>query len=429
MDKVLERKGDFHLSLGNKRVVKKHVAAIHCSNKLSLLERRASNALLFHAMPFLRKTLSHKIRLAELKNLLGFNSRNHAQLKRAVIRLTEVTVRWNLCGDKIDGESDEWFSASLLASIHHKDGYVFYEYSGLVQSMLVDPCMYGKINLTVQSKFRSGYALALYENCSRYRGLGQTRAFDIDLFRELLGVGHNTYKKFSELRKRVLLPAVREINAKADISIEPLVVRSGRRVVAIKFSIADSMSSSWVDKKDDCCQASFVLGISNEELSKVIRRYGKDRVSSAITQLKSTQQYKSGSVSNIGAYLRAILKNEREEGRAHLKKKVVEIKKFLDEDARGEHERYESGAAFELCRKLPNSEKRKIEIDFLKKGMSFHRRNTKAILSRGGGLDNPILYDRDGGGVIAFLRASRPGLLAPILDLKTFMKKKKAGIY
>jgi plasmid replication initiation protein len=429
MDKVLERKGDFHLSLGNKRVVKKHVAAIHCSNKLSLLERRASNALLFHAMPFLKKTLSHKIRLAELKNLLGFNSRNHAQLKRAVIRLTEVTVRWNLCGDKIDGESDEWFSASLLASIHHKDGYVFYEYSGLVQSMLVDPCMYGKINLTVQSKFRSGYALALYENCSRYRGLGQTRAFDIDLFRELLGVGHNTYKKFSELRKRVLLPAVREINTKADISIEPLVVRSGRKVVAIKFSIADSMSSSWVDKKDDCCQASFVLGISNEELSKVIRRYGKDRVSSAITQLKSTQQYKSGSVSNIGAYLRAILKNEREEGRAHLKKKVVEIKKFLDEDARGEHERYESGAAFELCRKLPNSEKRKIEIDFLKKGMSFHRRNTKAILSRGGGLDNPILYDRDGGGVIAFLRASRPGLLAPILDLKTFMKKKKAGIY
>jgi plasmid replication initiation protein len=429
MDKVLERKGDFHLSLGNKRVVKKHVAAIHCSNKLSLLERRASNALLFHAMPFLRKTLSHKIRLAELKNLLGFNSRNHAQLKRAVIRLTEVTVRWNLCGDKIDGESDEWFSASLLASIHHKDGYVFYEYSGLVQSMLVDPCMYGKINLTVQSKFRSGYALALYENCSRYRGLGQTRAFDMDLFRELLGVGHNTYKKFSELRKRVLLPAVREINAKADISIEPLVVRSGRKVVAIKFSIADSISSSWVDKKDDCCQASFVLGISNEELSKVIRRYGKDRVSSAITQLKSTQQYKSGSVSNIGAYLRAILKNEREEGRAHLKKKVVEIKKFLDEDARGEHERYESGAAFELCRKLPNSEKRKIEIDFLKKGMSFHRRNTKAILSRGGGLDNPILYDRDGGGVIAFLRASRPGLLAPILDLKTFMKKKKAGIY
>lgn len=428
MDKVLERKGSSHLSLGNRRVVKKHVAAIHCSNKLSLLERRASNALLFHAMPSLKKTLSHKIRIAELKSLLGFNSRNHAQLKRAIIRLTEVTVRWNLCGDKIDGESDEWFSASLLASIHHKDGYVFYEYSGLVQSMLVDPCMYGKINLTVQSKFRSGYALALYENCSRYRGLGQTRSFELDLFRELLGVGHNTYKKFSELRKRVLLPAVREINTKADISIEPLVVRSGRKVVAIKFTITDSASEVGIDKKDVHYQASSVLGISNTEIAKITRRFGKDRVSSAIQQLKQSQQYKSGSVSNIGAYLRAILKNEREEGRAHLKKKVMEIKDFLDKDARIEHERYESGAAFELCRKLSSSEKRKIETDFLKKGREFHRRNTKAILSRGGGLDNPILYDRDSGGVIAFLRAYRPKLLAPILSLKGFMEKKKLSI-
>ncbi|SVC33383.1 uncharacterized protein METZ01_LOCUS286237, partial [marine metagenome] len=116
MDEVLERQGGGPL-LGDKRIVKKHVAAIHCSNKLSLLERRASNALLFYALPALKKTLSHKIRLAELKALLGFNSRNHSQLKRAIIRLTEVTVRWNLCGDKIDGAGDEWFSASLLASI------------------------------------------------------------------------------------------------------------------------------------------------------------------------------------------------------------------------------------------------------------------------------------------------------------------------
>ena len=261
--------------------------------------------------------------------------------------------------------------------------------------------MYGKINLTVQSKFRSGYALALYENCSRYRGLGQTRSFGLDLFRELLGVGQNTYKKFSELRKRVLLPAVREINTKADISIEPLVVRSGRKVVAIKFTITDSASEVGINKKDIHYQASSVLGISDTEMAKITRRYGKDRVSSAIKQLKQSQQYKSGSVSNIGAYLRAILKNEREEGRAHLKKKVMEIKDFLDKDARSEHERYESGAAFELCRKLSSSEKRKIETDFLKKGKEFHRRNTKAILSRGGGLDNPILYDRDSGGVIA----------------------------
>lgn len=421
MNEVLERQEIAPL-LGGKQVIKKHVAAIHCSNKLSLLERRAANVLLFCALPALKNTLSHKIRFAELKRLLGFNSRNHLQLKRVIIRLTEVTVRWNLCGDKIDGVGDEWFSASLLASVRHRDGYVFYEYSGLVQALLVNPGTYGKISLAVQSKLRSGYALALYENCSRYRGLGYTRIFTLALFRELMGVEHASYNRFSELNRRVLQPAVDEINARADISVRPLVIRAGRKVVAIKFSVSEEDSSTCGAGGQDG-KVITVPGLSGEEASRIASKYGHERVVSAICQLKGTQQYKAGGVSNIGAYLRAIMRNDHKKGRVRPKSVVVETKRVLSESARRRYERYESGAAFEICRNLSCKTKRDLEADFLKNGKAFHKRNTGAILSQGGGLDNPILYDHDGGGAIAFLRAAHPKLLKSILVRKMFLKR------
>lgn len=421
MNEVLGRKE----MTGGRRVINKHVAAIHSSNKLSLLERRASNVLLFHALPALRGSLSHKIRFAELKRLLGFNSRNHLQLKRAIIRLTEVTVRWNLCGDKIDGVGDEWFSASFLASVHHKGGDVFYEYSGLVQSLLVTPGAYGKISLSVQSRFRSGYALALYENCSRYRGLGHTRAFSVGLFRELMGVERGTYSRFSELDRRVLRPAVDEINSKADINVRPAVVRVGRRVVAIKFSVSESPSIGAHGGQSDSEKRWLVssLGLSEEEIFMVTNKYGRERVELAARQLKRAHQYKAGGVSNIGAYLRAIIENDYKDAPLRLKKRAEEARRDLDEDARGSYERYESGAVFEICRNLPCETKRELAEELLRSGKSFHRRNTAAILARGGGLDNPILYDRDGGGIVAFLRAAHPGLLRSVLDQRTFLEK------
>ena len=47
---------DFEI-INGRQVVKKHVATIHCSNKLSLLERKISNALLFHAFSNLKLQL------------------------------------------------------------------------------------------------------------------------------------------------------------------------------------------------------------------------------------------------------------------------------------------------------------------------------------------------------------------------------------
>ncbi len=170
-----------------------------------------------------------------------------------------------------------------------------------------------------------------------------------------------------------------------------------------------------------------VPGLSEEDALRITNKYGRERVFSAVRQLKGSQQYKSGGVSNIGAYVRAIIRNDRKVGRPLPKDPVVEMKRVLREDVRGRYARYESGAVFEICRSLPNKTKRELEVELLGGGKSFHKRNTVAILSRGGGLDNPILYDHDSGGAIAFLRSTRPDLLDSVLDQKAFSKKAATG--
>src|SRR3990167_11367683 len=174
MDMALAAKPD-HEIINGRTVVKKHVATIHCSNKLSLLERKISNALLFHAFPNLKEQLIHHIRIDELKRLIGANTRNHQALKDALKKLISTVLEWNLLGESVpELDLEGWNASTILSSVSVHKGVVKYQYSELIKTLLVDPTIYGKINLTIQARFRSSYALALYENCSRYRGLPYT---------------------------------------------------------------------------------------------------------------------------------------------------------------------------------------------------------------------------------------------------------------
>src|SRR3989338_7920595 len=66
--------------------VNKHVAAVHCSNNISLLQRKIFNALLFKAYPQLLKEDFHYISLSELSTLIDYNSKDSAKLKQALIK-------------------------------------------------------------------------------------------------------------------------------------------------------------------------------------------------------------------------------------------------------------------------------------------------------------------------------------------------------
>lgn len=220
-----------------KKDVVKSSAAIHSSNSISLLERKVWNCLLANAYDKLINSEVHKISIKELADLLNYSSNNYDYLKETLERLISTVVSWNI----LSKQKEEWSATSLLASATIKDRTIYYSYSPFLREKLYNPTMYARINFSLQNKFSSKYALALYELCADYydakRLQGETPYIPLDKFRELMGVNRNEYVEFKRLSKRVIYDPIEEITSLSDFTIQPLFKREGRKIEALKFII------------------------------------------------------------------------------------------------------------------------------------------------------------------------------------------------
>ena len=220
--------------------LKKHVGAIHVKAPLTLLQRKLSNVLLLNAYEELPdpSVKEHEIPVRVLAEVAGYDSKDFAYLRDALRALVDCRVEWNVLGE--DGEEEEWAAASLLAQAKTKGGVCRYVYAPDLREKLYRPEVYARINLAIQARFGSGYALALYENCARFRKVGTTGWIDLGTWRDLLGVGEDQYTAFKALRQKVLNPAIDEVNEFSDIRVEMERRREKRRIVALKFVVTEA---------------------------------------------------------------------------------------------------------------------------------------------------------------------------------------------
>jgi len=218
--------------------LKKHVGAVHVCGKLSLLKRKIANVLLLNAYDELTQVDEHSISIRDLAATAGFNSKDVELLKEAFRDLAKTTVEWNILSE--DGNED-WTVSTLLsrATIRKGRGVCLYAYDRELSKKLYHPDMYARINLTIQRKFRSSYALVLYENCARFRGVKTTGWISVADWRRLFGIEPGEYKEFKDFSKRVLKPAIAEVNRASDLAVAADYRRESRRVSGIRFSITE----------------------------------------------------------------------------------------------------------------------------------------------------------------------------------------------
>lgn len=324
--------------------VKKHVATIHCSNTLGLLQRKISNALLFHAYPDLQIKEEHEITIKQLCNIIGYNGNNHAVIKDALKSLISTILEWNLI-DEESGEED-WSASAIIASARIKGSKCTYAYSPRMRSLLFSPTMYGKINLIVQSRFKSSYGLALYENCVRYKNLPHTRWFELDSFRKLMGVSPETYPVFRDFKKRVIDKSVQEVNLYSDIMVVPEVSRVGRKVAGIRFKLKErekkkKLGASLIVEEEgaifttDSELTTKLLnqfGLSKAQLKMVLDEYDPAFIMQKLVLIETSKEYLTGNIKNLAGYLLTALKQDYQLSKSsadilHLSKKQEEEKK------------------------------------------------------------------------------------------------------
>ncbi|MCD8525480.1 MAG: replication initiation protein [Gammaproteobacteria bacterium] len=216
-------------------VLKKHVAAIHCSTGLTLIQRKMSNALLFHAFPNLMTEEEHTITISQICKIIGYNSYNYELIKSSLRALMTTLIEWNVTNE--DLQSEDWSASTIISGVRLADNHCTYSYSPHIKRLLSNPSIYGQINLIIQAQFKSSYGLALYENCVRYKGLSSTKWMDYLVFRKLMGVEEGKYHIFRDFKKRVLDRAVLEVNTYSDLSVEYELKTEKRNVKLIRFLI------------------------------------------------------------------------------------------------------------------------------------------------------------------------------------------------
>ena len=238
-----------HLSGALRRgAVKKHVAAIHVSGKLTLLQRKLSNVLLLNAYDTLTTRQRHQIDARTLCLMIGYNSNDMDTLKQSLRGLAETVAEWDMLDEK---GQQEWGVSSLLSYAKLKGGVCEYAYSPALAEKLHDPKVFALINLNIQRRFTSGHALALYENCYRFVRTGSTGWWSLELFRRLMGVeGSSYYETYKHLNAKIIKPAVAEVNKTSNILVTPETRKQGRVVTEIRFRIKDNPQLAILDIDD-----------------------------------------------------------------------------------------------------------------------------------------------------------------------------------
>ncbi|MEO9631861.1 MAG: replication initiation protein [Sulfitobacter sp.] len=290
--------------------VKKNVAAIHVSGKLTLLQRKLSNVLLLNAYDTLVTRNKHQIDARTLCMMVGYNSNDMDTLKQSLRSLAETTAEW----DMLDANGrQEWGVSALLSYAKLSAGVCEYAYSPALAEKLHDPKVFALINLNIQRRFTSGHALALYENCYRFLRTGSTGWWPIDLFRRLMGVdGSVYYESFKHLNAKIIKPAVAEVNKTSNILITPELHKLGRQVSEIRFLIKENPQLAMLDIDDGeglrqgpVYTALMEFGVSDRLARQWISEHGESYVSEKISYLKG----RAGIDSPVG-YLRAALQND-----------------------------------------------------------------------------------------------------------------------
>lgn len=217
--------------------VKKSTSMIHINNKdMSLLQRKIYNILLWNACNQDFEQDSFSIDMTQLVAISGNKTRNFSYIFESIERLQKTLVKWDLFAEA----GITYKSVQLLGGVYVKDGILYYDFPKMLKPYVFHPDIFSLIRVAITNLFTSKYAIALYENCVRYKDVKSTGWKTVKEWRALIGVpDEKTYEKFGSVNARIFKVAVKQINKLSDITVKQEYKREekGKSVTHIRFTI------------------------------------------------------------------------------------------------------------------------------------------------------------------------------------------------
>ena len=119
------------------------------------------------------------------------------------------------------------------------------------------------------------YSVRLYELLVQWKAAKKTPMFELDKFRDQLGIEPSEYKAMCDFKKRVLQVAINEINEKSDIKISYEQVKKGRSIAGFKFKVLakDKPKNAKQESRRsiDTADMFTIEGLNDKQLGRIVR--------------------------------------------------------------------------------------------------------------------------------------------------------------
>ena len=176
-----------------------------------------------------------QITVSEMRRLLNIKITGLTPILKAEAgRIAKTVVEVN---DANDGKGQKWNFIPLLADMHYENGVATAEINPKLM-----PYISGLTGNFTRTDYRlinacnSYFAMRLAEVCNSWLNKGRAY-YSVNEWRGLLGATGKSYDVMSQFRKRVLKPAVDEVNTHMDFTIKPIEHKEGRNTTHIEMII------------------------------------------------------------------------------------------------------------------------------------------------------------------------------------------------
>jgi plasmid replication initiation protein len=320
-----------------------------------------------------------RIGLREFLDLAGFNYKNYyswlfkdtekqKSLKTILKELQTKTYELEWRNQK--NEPYKVLSASLLSQfiMNEDKDYIEFEFPSFIRESILTHQNFYILYLPVIVSMKSSYSIALYEQ------ILQRKEFDVwyvnrEDFRGLMGVGEGEYTRAIDFERRVIKPAVREINEIVGISLTYKKVKKRKRIIAYEFHWNFNKAKEKLQEeipyreKIDELRA-IVPDLSVSILRNALNQFTFEEVKNAV--LVIAERRKETHIDNPNGYLLSILKNgankdllSKEKEREEREKEIEQMKKLQEEKEKFEANWWDERVREEL-QKMDDKEKEEI---------------------------------------------------------------------